>query len=184
MSESVANEVLKLANVTRQAGEAEQPFLVRVVRAANEVLNRDKNDETWETLSEPTQNWINECVTALASKDKPPLPPLPGLEAVLAVEVSQEEAKPAAKKKAKPAAKPKKSAKSNGNGARRGPKGRFPASGKIKVLTKGNPYREGTKSAAWFEIYSKNLTLEQALEAGVARRHLCWAVDHQYLKIG
>ncbi|HVX90860.1 MAG TPA: hypothetical protein VHC20_04495 [Candidatus Paceibacterota bacterium] len=186
MSESVASEILKLAKVTRQPEEDEQSFLARVVRAANEVFNKDKNDETWETISEPTQNWINECVTALASKDKPPLPPLPGLEAIK-TEGSQEEATPGATKKAKTAAaKPKKSAKS-GNGhtkiaKARGPKGKFSPAHKIKMLGE-NPYRDGTKGAVWWGKYKNGMTVQAAIDAGVPRAQVRFDLKKKHISL-
>lgn len=81
--------------------------------------------------------------------------------------------KPKAAKKVKAA---------NGTGTP-GPKGTFSRGGKIKIVTKENPYREGTKSRGWFAVYKDGMTVEAAIAAGTPRHHIRWDLVQGNIKV-
>lgn len=53
------------------------------------------------------------------------------------------------------------------NGTGRGRQGAYPRDAKISLLTKENPKREGSASYKRFEKYKNNMTVQQALDAGL-----------------
>jgi len=118
--------------------------------------------------------------------------------------------KPAAKKapakktagKANGAAKPTKLTKGTGKGAaakkapakkaagkkdqgegRRGRKGAFSESQKIKVLVKDNPKREGTASYDTFELLKKSKTVGEFFANGGGSHNLHWNIERGYIEV-
>ena len=188
---TILDELQALLQLEQANGEAPLSYAKRMAVKANNL-----KDDEWQGLSEPAQKWVNDALEAVENKTEVPLPE--GLEA--AAEPEAEEAvaeetevdppaggKKPAKKKAVPkkvtvkkAAKPKASA----NGAKRGPKGGFAGTDKIKILTKENPFRAGTKSAAWWAKYENGMTVEAAIAAGVPRHHIRWDSILENIKIG
>jgi outer membrane biosynthesis protein TonB len=85
---------------------------------------------------------------------------------------AKEKEKAPAKEKAKKADKTDKTDKTDG--AKRGRKGGFSETDKIKAVIKENPFREGTKAADCFDTYKKCVgkTVADVLKAGVPRSKL------------
>lgn len=94
-----------------------------------------------------------------------------------------------AKGTGKKAAAPAKAAKSAGkkaaaaDGARRGRKGAFNESQKIKVLIKDNPKREGTASYDTFELLRKSKTVGDFFAAGGGSHNLHWNIERGYIEV-
>lgn len=183
----VTTDLITTLKVKVAAGEDAAEVAERLARKAS-----DASDAVWELLSNETQKWVNSAAEAIENNVAIPLPS--GLEELLGgdTEGGEEEeevvksngkAKKAAKAAPKVQAKAASVAKSKKTAGARGRKGRFELGARIEVLTDGNPYREGSKSHAWFEKYKSNYTVGDALEVGTTRRHLRWAVDNKYLKI-
>lgn len=90
--------------------------------------------------------------------------------------------------KAAPAAKGKGGAakaqkKPAGDAGRRGRKGAFDESQKIKVLVKDNPKREGTASYDTFEALRKSKTVGDFFAAGGASHNLHWNIERGYIEV-
>lgn len=83
--------------------------------------------------------------------------------------------------KAAPAAKAQK--KPAGDAGRRGRKGAFDESQKIKVLVKDNPKREGTASYDTFEALRKSKTVGDFFAAGGASHNLHWNIERGYIEV-
>lgn len=94
-----------------------------------------------------------------------------------------------AKGTGKKAAAPAKAAKGAGkkqaaaDGARRGRKGAFNESQKIKVLIKDNPKREGTASYDTFELLRKSKTVGDFFAAGGGSHNLHWNIERGYIEV-
>jgi hypothetical protein len=98
--------------------------------------------------------------------------------------------KPAAKAEKKAAEKPAKKAAAApkapkakaGNGA--GQMTRlFPMDAKIKLLVKGNPKREGGKSAKRFSAYKDGMTVQEALKAGLKAADLKYDESKKFIAV-
>lgn len=198
---TVLSDLEGLLQLAQGDGEKPAAYAKRLAIAANGIADKD-----WETLEESTQAWVNEALEAVENKKPVPLPE--GLEVAAEAEAPEEDppaeaekpakkvkAKAAPAKKAKAPAKPKVAAKkaapakkANGKptakGDRPGPKGRFGRTDKIKLLTKENPFRDGTKCAAWWEKLTDGMTVDAAIAAGVPRHHIRWEQTLEYVKIG
>lgn len=85
--------------------------------------------------------------------------------------------------KAAPAAKGKAAKKPDGDAARRGRKGSFDESQKIKVLVKDNPKREGTASYDTFELLRKSKTVGDFFANGGASHNLHWNIERGYIEV-
>lgn len=70
--EGIAKELVVATNIPLKAGEDNQLFLGRLVKAVSEV-----SDDTWDKLSLEAQNWYNNAVDE--SNAKRPFPELPGM---------------------------------------------------------------------------------------------------------
>lgn len=95
-------------------------------------------------------------------------------------------AKGTGKGAAKKAASAKKAAgkkKDQGDGGRRGRKGAFDESQKIKVLVKDNPKREGTASYDTFELLKKSKTVGDFFANGGGSHNLHWNIERGYIEI-
>lgn len=93
-----------------------------------------------------------------------------------------------AKGTGKKAAAPAKAAKSAGkkaqaDGGRRGRKGAFDESQKIKVLVKDNPKREGTTSYDTFELLKKSKTVGDFFANGGGSHNLHWNIERGYIEV-
>lgn len=60
---------------------------------------------------------------------------------------------------------------------------RFADTARIKLLTKENPKREGSKSAKLFKLYKTGQTVRQVLDAGQTRSNLRYDVAHGYIEV-
>jgi hypothetical protein len=190
---TVIAELQEILKLTPKAKETQNAFAERVARKANDMHNDD-----WEGLAQDTQLWVNAALAAIEAKKAVPLPT--GIDAVVPAAEDATDEDEAEEAPAKPAKRPGRAvpakAAPKGKPAQKGSKkapeprthagraGRFNPEAKIKVLTEGNPYRKGSKSDGWFEQYKNDFTVKQAVEAGTPLRHLRWAVDNDYLKIG
>lgn len=92
--------------------------------------------------------------------------------------------KPAKKTPAAPApapaktkAKPKAAPKSSDASTTRGRPTLFGPDAKITPAHKENPYREGSKGAAWYAKYKKGQTVDEAIAAGVPRGQIRFDVN-------
>lgn len=94
-------------------------------------------------------------------------------------------AKGTGKKAAAPAKASKKAAgkKDQGDGGRRGRKGAFNESQKIKVLVKDNPKREGTASYDTFELLRKSKTVGDFFANGGGSHNLHWNIERGYIEV-
>jgi pyruvate/2-oxoglutarate dehydrogenase complex dihydrolipoamide acyltransferase (E2) component len=206
---TIVSDLQGLCKLKVEKGETQAAFAERLARKAFGVAEGD-----WETLTEASQEWVNNTMLAVDAKKSFPLPS--GIEDVISGEeasgVTEEEkmeespskkkkaapkkaaakapekaapAKaPAAKKAAAAKAPAKKAAKSNGAKTQVGPKGRFGLDDKIKLLKKENPFREGTKCANWYALIKDGMTVEAAIDAGVPRHHIRWEQTLGHVKIG
>lgn len=68
-------------------------------------------------------------------------------------------------------------------GARRGRKGAFDESQKIKVLVKDNPKREGSASYDIFELLKKSKTVGDFFASGGASSNLHWNIERGYIEV-
>lgn len=191
---TVRSDLEGLLQLALNPGEAPAAYAKRLAIAANGL-----EDDQWGLLEEPTQAWVNDALEAVEKKKAIPLPE--GLEEVVAEpEAAAAPAKVngSAKKKsavtapAKPKVAAKKAApakKGKGKappakGDRPGPKGLFARGDKIKLLTKENPFREGTKCANWWAKMKDGMTVDAAIAAGVPRHHIRWELTLGNVKIG
>lgn len=46
-----------------------------------------------------------------------------------------------------------------------------------------NPKRAGSDSNKMFELYRSNMTIQQAMDAGVSAAHIAWDKDKGFIKI-
>lgn len=60
---------------------------------------------------------------------------------------------------------------------------KFPMDHVITLLLDYNPKRPGTTGHAHFELYEDEMTVKQALEAGITRADMLWDTKHGFLKI-
>ena len=196
---TVRSDLEELLQLELNPGEVPAAYAKRLAIAANNL-----SDDDWQSLGDgsATQIWVNDALEAVETKKAIPLPE--GLaEKEAAEEPEVTEAAPAkangavkAAKKAKAAPKPKVAAKkaapakkgkakaSPVKGDRPGPKGRFARSDKIKLLTKENPFRAGSKCADWWDKLKDGTTVEAAIAAGVPRHHIRWELTLGNVKIG
>lgn len=93
---------------------------------------------------------------------------------VVAKKASKAAAKPAKAAKVPKAAKAKTAGKKTA-GAGKGRPSSFPAGGKIKILAKTNPHREGSFRDKNFKVLKAGMTVEQAVEAGCSKQQL-WSM--------
>lgn len=91
-------------------------------------------------------------------------------------------AKGTGKGAAKKAPAKKANGKDNGEG-RRGRKGAFNESQKIKVLVKDNPKREGTASYDTFELLKKSKTVGDFFANGGGSHNLHWNIERGYIEV-
>lgn len=191
---TIAKELQDATALEPKAGETAAAFTTRLMRFS-------WTDEAWEELSQEAQEWYNSAVDALEKHQD--IPALPGFEAVADAEEAAEEgeapaaasAKSKSKKKGgakkapakaakKQPAKGAKKAVAKTAGARRGPRGGFTETDKIKLLVKDNPYRAKSQSHAVFAKYKNNMTVKAALEAGITKAYLRWDAKKQHISIG
>lgn len=171
---SIVKELVEVCRLTPSPGENGQDFAKRLAVKVNGL-----DDDTWASLQEDTQLWVNDALKAVEKKKDIELPD--GLRNMLLPEGT-----PGAEKSSKPkgAKKPAEVTSEEAYvGARRGPKGKFKSGDTIKVLADKNPFREGTKAAAKFGKLKSGMTLEDAVEAGAPRSHIRWAVSLGHLEI-
>ena len=196
---TVRSDLEELLQLELNPGEAPAAYAKRLAIAANNL-----SDDDWQSLGDgsATQIWVNDALEAVEKKKAIPLPE--GLaekeaaEEPEATEVAPAKANGAVKavKKAKAAPKPKVAAKKAApakkgkaktapvKGDRPGPKGRFARTDKIKLLTKENPFRAGSKCADWWDKLKDGTTVEAAIAAGVPRHHIRWELTLGNVKIG
>lgn len=98
------------------------------------------------------------------------------------VKTSTKEEKDVKSKKAQKAAKGKKDEKGK-SAKKRSPRGPVIADGKITLLTKKNPKREGTRAHKRFNLYFKHKTVKDFLANGGKRSTLRWDERHGYIKL-
>lgn len=55
--------------------------------------------------------------------------------------------------------------------------------GKPYGAKSNNPKREGSKSAERFALYRSNMTVQQALDAGVSRSDILYDAQHNYISV-
>lgn len=194
---TIQEEVLGLTKLKPKASESAEDFTARVVKKVNVMADADS--QNWEALSEEAQAWINDNVSAQEAETELKLLELPAAdepeEAEEASAGEQEQSvpktakkngkahatpKPKAEKPAKvAAAKPKKEA-----GAGRGRKGTFALDAKIKVLAKDNPKRKGSKAFKTFAKYKSNMTVAEAIKAGINWSALRYDSAHEIISVG
>lgn len=175
---TIAAELFSALKVKVVAGEDSAELAERLARKGADV-----SDAVWETLSQEAQVWVNSAVEAIEGGKA--LPSLEGLEAFLeGDDDGGEEEEVVAKSNGKVKKAPKEAkAKKAATGSGRGRKGKFAASGKIKLLVKENPHREGTYRYELFKKYRDGMTVEDAVEAGVTKADLRFAVKEGRLTI-
>jgi type IV secretory pathway VirB10-like protein len=179
------NEIEAALGTSRKAGEPVKDYLKRVAVKVNRL-----EDDDWELLPKPVQDWTNDALEALAKKAAVPLPA--GVDADEAAEAVTEETSEveeetdmttAKKKKAAPAKKapvPKRAGSTRGRAT--------PRDAKITVLAKKNPYRDGCRMHNLFNQYKTGMTFEDALDkaeggkGGVPRQFLLWDRRMGYIK--
>jgi len=203
---TVRSDLEDLLQLEMKSGETAAAYAKRLAVAANGI-----GDGEWETLEEATQAWVNAALEAVENKTEIPLPEGLSEEAPPEEEAAPAEAddppaktngkeakaKPAKKSAAKPKAAAKKAAgpaktaapkkakgKATPKGSHPGPKGLFERGDKIKLLTKENPFRSGTKCAGWWDKLKDGMTVDAAIAAGVPRHHIRWELTLEYVKIG
>ena len=197
---TVRSDLEELLQLELNPGEAPAAYAKRLAIAANNL-----SDDDWQSLGDgsATQIWVNDALEAVEKKKAIPLPEGLDKEEATAEEPEVTEAAPAkangavkAAKKAKAAPKPKVAAKKAApakkgkakaapvKGDRPGPKGRFARTDKIKLLTKENPFRAGSKCADWWDKLKDGTTVEAAIAAGVPRHHIRWELTLGNVKIG
>lgn len=182
MTKTVAAELKEVTGVEQKPGEAQDAFLVRLAKKAN-----DLQDDEWQALSHDAQVWVNAGLDAVEAKKVPPVPA--GMEAAQGDAPAPKKGKKGdkaepvkGKKEAK--AEPKKADKKAKPLEGRGPKGKFAKTDKIKVLVKENPFREGCKAHTRFGSIKTGMTIEEAVAAGAPRSHIRWAETLGHLEIG
>lgn len=169
MAVSVVNELQATLKIEPEQGETALGYAERLARAANRLSNDD-----WGTLDSSTQRWINTALEAITKKRKIPIPK--GLEALFT-----EPAKGDSKETRVAKAEAKKAKREARLGATRS---KFSRMDEIIVDTDINPYRKGTQSEAWFNVYRTGMTVAEAQEAGVPRHHIRWDFKRGNIKIG
>lgn len=175
--------------VSQKNGEDLSAYAARLANKANKL-----SDEAWDGLSEVAQKWINGALTAIELGNDLPIPsdgtdatPAPEEEVEAAAEKPKKKQPPADRtrpepKEAKSAKKSKANSKSEG-GARRGRKGLFNMAATIKPLMKENPYRDGSKGFAWYSLYEKGMTVEEAIDAGVPRAQVRFDMHKEHVSV-
>lgn len=173
---TVAQEVKTLVGIEVKPGETASQFALRLLKKADQLPEAD-----WEAMSSAAQTWVNVAIEA--NLDKQPIPLPEGIdEAMVEKKVDGVEMVSKTMKAKKPKdKKPSKLAKA-GEGAKRGPKGRFSGSDRIKLL-KDNPYRKGTKGSGWFARYKDGATVEDVVAAGVPRAQVRFDANQGNLRI-
>ena len=92
-------------------------------------------------------------------------------------------AKAAKAKAAKAKAAPKAETKPDGED-KRGRKSRYDPKAKIKLITKENPKREGTKAFTKFANYRTGMSVEEALCTELTSRSLAYDEGKGFISIG
>lgn len=202
--ESIYAELVDVLGLTQNEGEAAETFAERLALKANTLKDSDwetltEPAQVWvnaalTALEEKKDIPLPEGMTTDEPGAEEVNPETGEITEATPTSKSKAKKKVAAKTKAKPAsaekkaaagkltsvkasaAKPKAAKKvktANGAGTP-GPKGTFSRTGKIKIVVKENPYREGTKSRDWFAVYEDGMTVEAAIKAGAPRHHIRW----------
>lgn len=161
---NVREELTAISETEQKENETWPKFANRLVRA---IDKKEVPEEDWAQLSPEAQTWYNDAVEAMTANA--PIRTFPGEEPAPASS-SMGNSKPKREKKEKVAG--------EGNGR---PK-KLADEAKITILVDKNPQREGSAGAGYFEKYKNGQTVKEALEAGVTRSHMNWAVDHGWIK--
>ncbi len=154
-------EDLKVTKIKRKKDESTSAYARRLALKANDV-----DDDTWSKLDEATQKWVNESLEAIEGDQPISLPEGEMEEVSASVDKKDKEAKPTKSK-----------AKTSSGADSRGRPARYSLSAKVKILTKPNPHRQGTKSHGYYESYKDGMTLEKILAKGIPRAEVNWHVD-------
>lgn len=161
---NVREELTQVAEIEQKENETWPKFANRLVRT---IDKKEVPEEDWSQLSPEAQQWYNDAVESITANA--PIKSFPG-----------EEPQPASKGNG---SKPKKEKKARAAGEGNGRPKKLADDGKITILVDKNPQREGSKGAAYFELYKNGMTVKEVMEAGVTRSHLNWAVDHGWVKV-
>lgn len=165
MSMTVVSDLQKLVKIKPAPSDTPMAFSERLARKANNI-----KDEDWETLEGDTQDWVNATLESLQKGAAFSLPT--GIEAFFEADAIEADAAKAKEKKPPKEKKPAVSKKADEAAAPRAVL--FGRDDVIVVNIKANPYREGTKSFAWFANYAPGMTVEEAVAAGTPRHHIRW----------
>ena len=183
--ETLGEELLAASGVTVEAGQSEQELRQAVV----EVI-RDIPEKEWDALSDGAQAWANvgmRNLELLQQGKNVEFLDFDDVEGVAAALAEQEEAEKAAKEAEKAAKAEKRAAakaalksksdaskaakvKAGGakttkpavaNGSSPGRRTRFQPKAKIKLLSKQNPFREGSYNWTVYGLYKSGMTVEE-----------------------
>lgn len=189
-SRPVEEQLQEITGVTRNEGEEDQAYLMRLFMQVN-----DAPQEDWEKLDDTAQRWANACADANDAKEdlpmfdgtlKPVAAKAPASEGAAAAPVAKKSAK--AKSNGNGAAKPKvaakkAAAKKPANGESRGRKGTYPLDATITVKVKENPHRAKSKDFAKFKALGNGATVEKALKAGADWGYLRYAAARDLIAV-
>lgn len=196
----IIKEIEEVTGIAR--AEESQEHYEELVRSATQV-----DESEWEGLSDPAQTWVNIGSYCLEQGEEIPSPDdkeectrlkiemdeADGAKAAKQAKVAKAKSAKAAKaetgpeKTTKTGGKPVKAAKANGSAkaeGSRGRKGTYPLNAKIKVLVKSNPHREGTSLHDYYEKYRNNMTVQEALDAGIVWANLRYLSEKEVIQIG
>lgn len=170
MSEKTVVDELKAAlKLEPKEGESPEAFAKKLALKGNNIT-----DDDWQGLSQAAQLWVNAGLDAIEKRKVVPLPA--GLDPT--------PPPPPKPDKAKAFKKLTKQKKAAGQPTGLGPKGKFSRADKIKVVSKDNPFRAGTKCHVWFGRIKAGMTVDEAINAEVPRHHIRWAHTLGHLEIG
>lgn len=158
----------------------------KTTKTADKASKKEKtvNEKTTKTAAKKTTAKAEPKAKKATKKAAAPAKKSAGSKATKAPAKATKLAKGTGKKAAAPSKATKGAGKkAQADGGRRGRKGAFNESQKIKVLVKDNPKREGTASYDTFELLKKSKTVGDFFANGGGSHNLHWNIERGYIEV-